>query len=319
MATLPTDASICRALRSALTGLIAYLLLGAATVSRAELPQSPATLVPSLLATAAAARLQLAVSPSVYLAGTDQTSRAVVSPLLSADASTAAGAIWNRVFVGALQVRHQQGDEGETLWFNPVFDAGMLVRWHRTRGAWIPTRAHWLLGREIRSDAPGKLAPLPIRGIDDIQLTATFAMVAATTFKEAAAPTWSAPDGANTDGAELHARVVAAQDAVTKMQKTRGYRGSIAAAHQLLALSDPRKTSGNPALPPELDRLGSAARSTLQPVSAYRRGNSGWTLVLQSVFAPGVACFVEFLDARRGSATIRDVTVASYTQSEQRS
>jgi hypothetical protein len=212
---------------------------------------------------------------------------------------------------GALQVRHQAGDEGETLWFNPVFDAGLLIHWRRTRSAWDAVSTQWLLGREIRGDDPGAHAPLPIQVVDVGSFGAAFPAVATATLERAAAPQWQVPRAAARDDTEIRARFSAAATALRAMRKAPGYEHSVEVAHALLARHDPSGPRPSDALAAALNRLGSTALSTEQPVSAFR-GSEGWSLVLQSPLAPGVVCFVRFKDNSQGAAEIVGVAVVDY-------
>ncbi len=273
----------------------------------------------ALVAAAGSARFELAASPAAFLAGEDATSRATFESVLRNDSGVRGTAAWQAFFAGALQVRHQHADEGETLWFNPVFDSGLLLRWHWGQGTWSAVSARWLLGRQIRSDAPGTWVPLPIQAVDPSRFNGSFTTLASKTLAYAAAADWPAPASVPAGGAELNARLMAAQDALAKMQSTRGYQGSWADAHHLLTRSVIAGPRPGPRLTRILDGLGTLTCGSLRPVSAYRRGSEGWTLVLQSPLSPGIAVLVDFLDPRRGAAEVKNVSVTTYTYRDRRS
>jgi hypothetical protein len=284
-----------KALGAALALAAMVLCAGAATP-----PSNSGPVDQALVQTAGLARFRLAASVDAFLAGLDPSSQATLGAFLRPGGDRASDGLWPSLMTGAVEVRQTRGDRAATLWFNPVFDAGLLIHWRRVAYEWRATDAAWVLGRDVRHQrpAPGRpmgfadLAQASLRAADASQLDA---MVAS-------------PNAA----AVTAARLSSAADLLARMYATPGYRFARLGARLVLALSDPAQLPARPELKRALALYGDGAREALRPVSAERRAD-GWSLVMQSPEAPGAAWIVHFSDPPAGlRARIVGVTLVDY-------
>jgi hypothetical protein len=241
-----------------------------------------------LFPTARLARHRLAANLDLFLAGFDAKSQAVLKKALTPDDA----AIWPQLIAGAVQVRHEAGRTGETLWFNPVFDAGLVIRWRGESTRWRVTDAWWVLGRDIRGDRAQR-RPLPIGSVNAPILRGE-TLDAVREFRIASAKNWRPPKPRPGAAAEVVSRVQAAQAAINALQAAPGHDHSVWTARTLLSFSGPETSGLGTGLTRSLESLSPETRLTLRWVSAYSGGDADWTLVTQSPFAPGQAWFVAF-------------------------
>jgi hypothetical protein len=269
------------------------VLLGAAASANA----GPADR--SLEETAGTARFRLAASVDSFLAGLDPASQTTLGAFLRPGGDRASDPLWPSLMAGAVQVRQVHGDTAATLWFNPVFDAGLVVHWRRAAYEWRATDAVWVMGSELRHERAGT------------DKSAAFADLAQASLRAAAASRLDAvsPSPSATAAA---IRASAAADSLVRMYGTPGYQYARFGARLVLALSDPAQLPARPELKRALALYGTAARQTLRPVAAYRRAD-GWSLVMQSPEGPGAAWIVHFADSPGGlRARIVGVTLVDY-------
>lgn len=305
---------------AAILMLVSATNLGHGRLAAAELSSAPSVmpdrtenpLYPTLAASAATARLRLSASTERFLGGFDAGTRTILTRALasaSVDPQT-----WPQVMAGTVQIRHQSNDEGETLWFNPVLDAGLVVQWHRVGSNWTITNAWSVLGESLRQDAGGRLTPLLIGDIDRAVVSDQFT-TAARELPRFVAPNWRAPVQTPGTAADVVLRVRAANDAIAAMRQSPGYARAVIDAYELLSFSGPETEGIRPGVKRAIAAIDSDTRMTLRPVTAFRVG-ADWTVVMQSSFAPGVAWFVSF--DRVGDAPVRiaSASMTSYAELE---
>ena len=284
------------------------------TLQVALTPQSQPTLLPA----AAAARISLIVSMDRFLGDLDPQSREAAK--LAFAIGNHRSAPWPILLRGALQGRRQSGAVGETLWFNPVFDAGLLLRWRSMPTGWQVTRAWWVLGSDIRQDkagSPPRLA-LPIGDVDATSIADAISATPAAAdlryvFDHNVFPLMTATDWASPAASDDRKREVArrAWGAVMAMQAfdaaTDHGAGRTRVLNYLMdAAIDPTATMP-PATLQILRSLDRSTRASLYPVSAFKRADGRWRLVVQSADAPAVTIVVT-LDA----ATVRVSEVEAF-------
>ena len=249
----------------------------------ALLAPAPANAGP-LVADAGLARYALAADQGAFLDWLDPQSAAVFAAAMGGDHGYI-GQYWSLIAVGAVQLRREEGDLAETLWFNPLFDAGLAARWERRGDGWVATQAVPITGEMLRGEA---LSLEPSRFGSSIKAGAE--ALAARSWQAAASADWFGADRTNAGTAAL-ARAAAARAGLDALRATEGYDNAGIAARNLLATGDER------ALPPQLRgalwRMGADARLSLRPVAGYRRPD-GWTMALQSPDAPMLAWLVHF-------------------------
>ncbi len=267
---------------------------------------------PSLLATAATARFRLSASNERFLAGFDPLSRATIERALSS--KTVDRRTWPQVMAGALQIRHQSGAEGETLWFNPLFDAGLAVQWHRIATNWTVTKAWSVLGESLRADSLRHGASLLAGDVDRSVVSDQF-NIAARELPRFAAPNWHAPMQSSDATTEIVSRVRAADAAIAVLRQSPGYARAVVDAYELLAFSGPDTSGIRPALKRAIAGVDPDSRLTLRPVTAFRNG-ADWTLIMQSPDIPGAAWFVNFDRIGNGPARVASASMSSYAQAE---
>jgi hypothetical protein len=234
------------------------------------------------------ARLLLADSAEALLYGLDPASRAVMQEALAGPDGQPASSLWARIMAGALQVRREGKEGAETLWFNPLLDAGLLVRWARSGAGWQIVRAVPLTGETLRGGPKGDGLGW-IR--DDSRLASGLKRSGLGTFGTISSTDWTGFYTANERDAVLR-RAARAEVSVEAMQQTPGYETALPLLAELMV-------AGNPKLPAamieSLKEMGERARIQLGAASAFRL-DDGWVLALQSASAPGVTWLVTFAD-----------------------
>jgi hypothetical protein len=286
--------------------------------ARAETPDaassdqySRSTLSLDLSQTARLARYGLEADSEQLLARFDPQSRTLLRRALGAGDTD----LRRQVIAGAVQVRHEVGVTGQTLWFNPVFDAGLLLVWRRVGPSWTVTDARWVLGREIREETSQK-APLPI-GAAARPILAQETLYAEQALRRAIAADWRPPPADLNAAAEVADRVKASQASVEAFRAAPGQAGAAWTARSILSLSGPQTSGLRPGLKRELATLTPLARLSFRWVAAYRGGDADWTLVAQTPFSPGEAWFVGFARPRaQGPAEVANVTRIVFAQPE---
>ena len=65
---------------------------------------------------------------------------------------------WAVIAAGAIETDRESSDGAVTLWFNPVFDAGLAVRWTRTAQGWTPAAGAPVTGELLRGEPLSRYA-----------------------------------------------------------------------------------------------------------------------------------------------------------------
>ena len=248
-----------------------------------------------LVADAGMARYALAADEALFLAQLDPSSRAVFESAIGDDFG-AAGGFWSDIMAGALQLRREDGDTAEVLWFNPVFEAGLASRWQREGERWHVIAAVPVTGETLRGEPALPVLP---GWMDSDGLALGLASAAAAIWPAAQAADWFGADSTGA-GSVAITRVLLARTALAEMTRAPGFaaaRGELRA--WLVGRSD---ATLPPPLRDALARIGSDARLTLRPVSALYRAE-GWTVTLQSPDAPRIAWLAHFGIGADGTAS----------------
>jgi hypothetical protein len=276
--------------------MIAALLIASAFA------QAQPAAAPPLAAISGAARYRLSASPAMLIEGLDARSQAVFAEALGL-ADPGIGALWSQVMTGALQVRREAADSADTLWFNPVLDTGLVVRWVREGEGWTAIAAAPVLGETLRGEA-GFAAGAPGWATGAGNLGQALKAHSARSFAAADAGSWNRLfEAAPASPVAAVVRPALASRALDRMTGTDGYEGSLRLLHRLLVTDDPAARRLPAALAASLAEFGEAARLTLRPVTALRRAD-GWTVVLQSPDAPAVAWLAHFTDPATGEPAL---------------
>lgn len=232
----------------------------------------------SLVAEAGLARYALAADDRLFLDRLDQASRAVFEQALGADVGVP-GDVWSQVMTGALQLWREDETNGETLWFNPLFDAGLATQWKRGPNGWRAVAAIPVTGEMLRGEA-FSANPVTWSGKGNLH----------TILQDKARVTWRASEygdwfAASRDGAGTAVvdRALAAAVALNVMRTSVGYDEAILSAWRALTKEDESK------LPEDVRQglyaTGPRARESLRPVAAFSRPG-GWAVAMQSPDAP---------------------------------
>jgi hypothetical protein len=290
----------------------------AAALALAALPAIAAPAAPTQLQLVAAnARLAIARSPSHWLQSLDAPPPTLVAAL-APTGDDAFDADWAVIAAGAIETDRESGDIAVTLWFNPVFDAGLAVRWARTARGWTPIAGAPVPGELLRGEAlaRGAAGGRPAWPAAAGSLAQNLAAAAVEDDRAALSGAWPAALDASaaqrlawTRG--TLARVGEAQRTMRLMATDPGYGDAAWRVRRALVEDDPAKLP--PSVQRDLARMGEAGLLDLQPVAALRRPD-GWSLVLQSPAAVGAAWFAHFADPAPGrEADLAGFTVAPLT------
>ncbi|HEY2710185.1 MAG TPA: hypothetical protein VGI95_19255 [Caulobacteraceae bacterium] len=281
---------------------------------------APAVAQPSsdaLTSVAARTRFAIAASPNQALQALRGPSRRTFTWVIRSNGTEAFDRVWADLLTGAVQTRRETADDGVTLWFNPVFDAGLAVRWRRTDRGWVAVGAAPVLGETLRGEPldPGAGAGNVAWPGATPSLAAGLTATAAADNQAAASGAWAKAFDAPARDRALRASVLISRVSTAELylrliSRERGYRGYDAAIRQSLQ-GGPDQLG--PDLKQDLAMMGEAGELGLRPVSAVRRPD-GWSVVLQSSDAVGAAWFAHFTDpTSSGQAKLESFTVAPLT------
>lgn len=255
-------------------------------------PAAHAVTPGDLIVTAGAARYSLSGGVS-SLSMLDDGSRALFTRRLGLD-NPATAALWGRLMTGAVQVRRENGDQADTLWFNPLFDGGVVAHWTRTGGQWRVLAVAPVTGAALRGESGhGGLAWLASPG----DMGKNLGDAAGTTFAAADKADWATLARADADPMTVLARPYMGNRGLFSMAATPGYEHALELVDHLMIAGDPAALNLPAAMRSDLARYGDDARRTLSPVAAFRRPD-GWTLAMQSPEAPQVVWLIHFADPR---------------------
>ena len=278
---------------------LAALMLGAASGAMGE-TKTQAREIP-LAAVAGSARYSLAASPAIMLRGLDAASQTVLRDALSLGREVILDSVWSRVMAGALQVRREADLSADTLWFNPLLDSGLVVRWVREGQGWRVLAAAPVTGETIRGETPTDTLGWATTGEP---LSVALRRSAALSFQTADGQSWNnlfalAP---RAEKPLLH-RAVLADLALQEFAASPGYGDSLAFVRELLVTDDLRTSKLPRALRQTLTEMGDNTRLSLRPITAFRL-HDGWSVALQSPDAPGLVLFAHFADPPIGQPAI---------------
>lgn len=274
---------------------LAVTVLGVAQPGFAQTSAVPLTVL------AGTARYSLAASSDIMLRGLDPASQAVLGDALRMGRVSIPDAVWSRVMAGALQVRREADQSADTLWFNPLLDAGLVVRWVRAEQGWRILAAAPVTGEIMRGEAPAEM----LGWADTAEpLAIALKRSAALSFESVDGQSWNnlfvqTPDAQ----APLLRRAVRADLALQEFTSTPGYNDALAFTRELLVADDPRTSKLPRALLQTLTEMGDDARLSLRPITAFRL-DDGWSVAWQSPDAPGLALFAHFTDPPTGQPAV---------------
>jgi hypothetical protein len=225
----------------------------------------------------------------------------------------AADTFWSDIMAGALQVRQQSGRSGQTLWFNPIFDAGLVVEWKVDAGQWRPEAAWWVLGQDIRNGAAAKDGPKSAAAVDSAGLALQNGQEV---FRIARASDWHAPAQSVEADKIVRARVAAARASLGKLQASKGGSAVYWAAKDLVTLGLPRAAAEGPKVKPVLAALGPDARERMRVVSASLTGSHEWVLAMQSPDSPALAIFITTSNVNTAPIALLDLKLLRFNKQE---
>ena len=262
--------------------LALLLLLPALPTSAQEVP---------FQAVAGQARLLLATSGDALFEGLDSRSRTVMANALAGPDGRVADGLWGRVMAGALQVRRENGRRAETVWFNPLLEAGLVLRWAHDGIGWQIVEAAAVTGEALRGEPVGDGLEWA-RG--DERLVTGLREAGLASFRAAEASDWGQLFRVDQRAAVLR-RAARAEVSVQALQEAPGYADSLPLLSELLVTGDPVRLKLPAGVVQSLNEMGERARIQLGAASAFRL-EDGWTLALQSASAPGITWLVSFAD-----------------------
>ena len=300
-----------------MSGRAVILALAAALTAATSSVRAAPTAPTRLQVAAAIARLAIAQSPSHWLDSLSLAPPTLVAAL-EPTGDDAFDRDWAVIAAGAIETDRESSDGAVTLWFNPVFDAGLAVRWTRTAQGWTPAAGAPVTGELLRGEPlsryarSGSLAWPAAAGA----MAQSLAAAALRDDRAALAGAWPAALDAPAQDRTAWtwvalARVDQAARAMRLMAMRPGYGDAAFRVRRALVEADPAGLA--PQVQRDLGRMGEAGLIELQPVAALRR-QDGWSLVLQSRAAVGAAWFAHFSDPAPGrAADLAGFTVAPLT------
>jgi hypothetical protein len=285
-----------------------------ASLTPAETPTTgPLPVRASLQIEAASARYRLTDTTTLFLKGFDADATKALQSALSVPKGEAVDKFWSDLIAGALQVRHQDGNAGETLWFNPVFDAGLVIEWKLGTGQWQPEAAWWVLGQDIRNDAAAKGETKTVAAADPASLAQQNGEAV---FRIAGAPDWRPPEPSEKAKKIVCERVTAARASLEKLQATKGGSTVYWAARGLLTLEQPSAAANGPQVKPVLTALGPDARERIRVVSATPTGTHAWVIAMQSPDSPSLAVFITTSNVNTAPIALIDMKLLRFNKQE---
>ncbi len=192
--------------------------------------------------------------------------------------------------------------EGFVGWFDPFADGWIISHWDMASGAWRLTALASALPDQLRASPPPN-ADLQSdirwarRGGDVREALRSnersrVAAFAAAARSGAIARLMADSDGQAAAGDVLSARDTFILEGLTVAHRAPGYSGYRSSLRQVF-LTESDKLVADPTLRKRIDTLPQAVRMTLHPVMAFSR-KGGFTVAVQSPFAPGLVFFADF-------------------------
>jgi hypothetical protein len=240
----------------------------------------------ALLAEASRWRHGLAVAPAGLLGAADP---AEAQPLRDAlgNPDTLALSRWADLLSASTQFFRSGAVEADSIWWNPLLDAGVAVRWRWAGRRWQVTKAAAFTGATLRGDGEGP-PPLEAAALNR-RAVATRAAVT----RGAADALFSGPG----EAAAVFARLRAASEALVGLGDNealavRRYSG----ARRLFTVPGTPGGAGGPALAAALAALSSDQRQALAPYRQIAREN-GVTVAWASAGAPDTVFLLHYAPA----------------------
>lgn len=240
----------------------------------------------ALVAEASRLRHSLAVAPAGVLAAIDP---AEAQPLRAALGNPDALALsrWADLLSASTQFFRSGAVEADSIWWNPLLDAGVAVRWRWVATRWRVAAAAAFTGATLRADGEGP-PPLEVAALNRRAL-GTRAAVA----RGAADALFSGPG----EAAAVLARLRAASEALVGL----GANEALAVqrqsgARRLLTVPGTPGGAGGPALSAALAALSPDQRQALAPYRQAARGN-GVTVAWGSADAPDTLLLLHYDEA----------------------
>jgi hypothetical protein len=285
-----------------------------ASLTPAETPTTGSIPVrASLQIEAASARYRLTDNTTLFLKGFNAEAGKVLQSALSAPKSGRDDAFWSDMMAGALQVRHQSGNTGETLWFNPIFDAGLAVQWKLDAGQWQPQAAWWVLGQDIRTGATANGTSKDPAPADPASLALQDGEAV---FRIAGAPEWRAPAQSQEADKIIRERVTAARASLKKLQSTKGGSTVYWASRELVTLGLSQGAANGPKVKPVLSAPGVDAYERMRVVSASAISAHAWMLTMQSPDSPSLAIFITTSSVNTAPIALLDLKLLRFNKQE---
>lgn len=267
----------------------------------------------SLQIEAASARYRLTDTSTLFLKGFDGDGSSALQSVLSLRKGEPQDTFWSDLMAGALQVRHQNGNTGQTLWFNPIFDAGLVIEWKLEPGQWQPEAAWWVLGQDIRNSAAAKAEAKNTTAADPGALAL---QDGETVFRLANAPDWHPPQRSEAAERIVRERVASARASLEKLQSSKGGSSVYWAARRLVTLGQPSAAAQGPKVKSALAALGPDARARVRVVSATPTGAHGWMLAMQSPDSPSLAVFITTSNVNTAPIALTDLQLLRFNEKE---
>ena len=242
-----------------------------------------------LVAVSGAARYRLSASNELFLQYFDAQSKSAFAHLSGAANENT----WQALMTGAMQLRHENGNIAQTLWFNPIFDAGLLVNWQKSGANWVAVSSKPILGAGFRGADENFTMPMGEILAKDYPRQLDSKSIQ--TLSNAQNANWATLGQDNDADKIIRARIDDSQSSFSFLQLSKGYNGALALVRRMLVLDDPAAHNLDENLQAALNAYGVNARETLRFVSAYR-GTDGWNIVMQSPDNPGLAWVAHFID-----------------------
>jgi len=200
-----------------------------------------------------------------------------------------------------------RGGEGFVGWFDPFADGWIISHWDASSGPWRLTAMASALPDQLRSSPPSA-ADLAddirwARRGGDVQKAlrsndhARVAAFAAAARSGAIARLMADGDGQAAAGGVLSSRDSFILEGLTVVAHAPGY-GAYRSLLRQVFLTASDKLVADQTLRRRIDTLPKAIRMTLHPVMAFR-SKDGFTVAVQSPFAPGLVFFADFSNRGR--------------------
>jgi hypothetical protein len=243
-----------------------------------------------LQAAAASARYLLSSSPGLLIRNAHPQTAQTFSALIAGEGLVWGENAWSDLAIGAVQLRRETDMTGETLWYSPLHDAGILVAWVKLDNEWVAEGAKVVLGETIRNSSrfPRELGSTLWLETDAGLAEALEANTLETLRVANSLPAWSALVALPREQRSI--ALIRANRARGGIDLARGPRRSGVPIGELLyrlTFASPEEADLPVGVQEALERAGTNARRTMAPLAAYQRSD-GWSVAFQSPDAPAL-------------------------------